>query len=293
MTENQVKLILAFATYVLVMWLIGRRSNRPRTSVRKSGDDLGTSTAGIREKAKPVPRTTLWVWVFLICVVATITFYIKPRHHPQPGPGQAPNSGFPAWMPLVSIVVAVAIVLCYYLYYYLRSRDPLVNRAMELSRGGDHERAIEILREAIESGRPTATRLNNLGVLYSEKGDHEAALRSYDAAENLDANLTVSRYNQASALQKLGRPAEALALLEDLPREGLLGAIRATMACTAWADLGRLDEARESLREAERLEKSPASKANRAGLEKSLAECRGRVEALESRAESVEAGEDV
>jgi hypothetical protein len=234
--------------------------------------------ADARRGIKPTPANTptpAWLWVALIAVVATITYLIKPS---KPGPILPPapaTSGVMLWTILLPMILFVGLVAI----AYLKGRDALVSRALRRSREGDREGAIEMLREGIESGRATGVRLNNLGVLYSENGDHTAALKQFLDAEKLGGRQPVFLLNQVDALRRLSRPTEAAALLEEVQGGGFLEFYRNYHNCLILADLGQYAEAGEALERAERV-RMPRFlfKANREARAKLILECRDRLE---------------
>jgi hypothetical protein len=232
---------------------------------------------GIKPKAANAP-TPAWVWVFLIAVVATITYLIKPSNPKGPMAPPAPGvGGVTLWTILLPLILFVGLIAI----AYLKGRDPLVGRALKRSRERDREGAIEMLREGIDSGRATGIRLNNLGVLYSESGDHAGALKRFQDAEKLEARQPVFLLNQVDSLRRLGRPTEAADLLEEVHGGRVIEFYRDYHTCLILADLGHFAEAREALARAERV-RVPGffSKANREARTKLILECRDRLEGM-------------
>ncbi len=233
----------------------------------------------VRVKSPPPPpakATPARLWIVLVATVALITWLIKPRQPGGPVPPQ-PDSG-PGTVLWTIVLPPICFVGLLFLMY-LKSRDPLASRAMKRSREGDTEGAIELLREGIEGGRATGTRLNSLGCLYSENKDYASALKHFLDAEKIDGRQPIYVLNQVNCLRNLGRPTEAAALLEEVQGSGIIEFFRAYHACLLLADLGQFTEAREALGRAERARVPRLfAKAQRETRAKMLLECRNRLE---------------
>lgn len=84
------------------------------------------------------------------------------------------------------------------------------------------KRGLELADRSASAARWRRTLLLNLGTWHSERGEHDEALKQYQAA--LDASAAhstipmvreLARYGVGRALRALGRPAEAIPLLEQ------------------------------------------------------------------------------
>jgi hypothetical protein len=222
------------------------------------------------------PKSTPpWICLLLIVVVGVITNLTMPRRGGG-GPVGAPPLLRITLMPIgVGIVVLAGLILV----RWLRNRDPVSIRAFRRAEEGDLNGAIRELREAIEIHGPTAVRLNNLGCLLTKQESHAESLEVFFEAERLGGrHLPIFRANQALALRKLGRPEEALPIIEEvrerLPRESVI----ACHHCLILADLGRFDVARAQLRAAESMPRVLVfPKSARESRAKLLKECRDRL----------------
>jgi tetratricopeptide (TPR) repeat protein len=103
--------------------------------------------------------------------------------------------------------------------------------------------------------------LNNLGWAYFEAGDHEAALEVFERAlaarerrPEQPGEIEIARYAVAKALRVLGRPAEAVPLLERAvawsEAAGQPDGFFHEEIALVYAALGRVDEARGHARRA-------------------------------------------
>ncbi|HEX7062690.1 MAG TPA: ammonia-forming cytochrome c nitrite reductase subunit c552 [Woeseiaceae bacterium] len=130
-------------------------------------------------------------------------------------------------------------------------RDPAfvparLNYADVLRQQGDDARAGEVLREGIAQHGDDAALLYAYGLWLVRAGDPEAALESLRRAAELDPKISRYTYALAVALNSLGKPGEALALLErargDFPDDYEIGWALATMR----RDAGDLAGARQA-----------------------------------------------
>ncbi len=88
------------------------------------------------------------------------------------------------------------------------------NLALVLSRKGDFDRAIEVLKSATEIDSDNVWIYVDLGNAYLSKGVAEAAIRSLERAVELDPTLEQAHFNLANALIGLERWSEARQHLE-------------------------------------------------------------------------------
>ena len=173
--------------------------------------------------------------------------------------------------------------------YLKKLRDPIMVSAQKLSRGGDYDGAIAILRNRIEAGETTADRLNHLGFFYCLTGDHEEALDMFRGAEKLGGPRPFFSVNQAAALRGLGLFEESISLLDSIPRRGMPGLMAFYCHCHTLADLGRIEEARDQLRRADRLGRSFIRRSAREVGANLLRECRERLDGPPATVEAAEA----
>jgi tetratricopeptide (TPR) repeat protein len=224
-----------------------------------------------RPKPAPPPQaSTPWVWVFLILVVGLITYILS-------GPKQAgrgPTS--PTWLaPIISLGLALGsfgLLIGYQLY---RHYDRAASRALKRARAGDTEGAIAELRVAMEErkapeARPDegaasnpyaaprpprrkrpATRENVMGLLHAMREEWPEAYRWFLEAEKVGGRQAHLLGSQGVALWKMGRPEEAVGLLEEACSLEPMSALHPCNLCLVMVDLGRIDEAREQLARAE------------------------------------------
>ena len=119
-------------------------------------------------------------------------------------------------------------------------------------------RGLEVAEEDASAEYWRGTLLMNLGDWQWERGDHEESQSSFRAAlqareqETINPSLTeYARYGLARALRKLGRPIEAIALLEEAvnwveryPADEETAGVREELAA-AYDDVGRTEDAAE------------------------------------------------
>jgi Tetratricopeptide repeat len=199
-------------------------------------------------------KTPTWVWIFVVAVIAIVTFLVAPRRKNAP---PLPRPGFPIWAFLPPTFFMVV------LFYWMRSRDPISSRAKLCSDAGDLDGAIEILREAIEVGKITAERANNLGLLYHQKKEPEQALKMFLDAAKLGADSPIYLANQAAALHDLGRYEDAAAILDDVCQKNPKNWGFAYSYGRVLISLRHFDEARVQIERAETL---PIIGGNRSAL---------------------------
>src|SRR5580700_8375570 len=84
-------------------------------------------------------------------------------------------------------------------------------RAMAFHRAGRLPEAEEIYRHILSASPDDHESLHLLGVICSQRGDHEQALRLIDAAVNLSPGLVPAYNNRGNVLAELRRLEEALA----------------------------------------------------------------------------------
>jgi tetratricopeptide (TPR) repeat protein len=228
---------------------------------------------------KPAKSTTpAYVWIFLIAIVALITYLIAPRH-PKAGPPLQSN----IWLAVGGLGFAalfLILVVGLFLLNYFRYRDVVCVRALKRAKEGNLEGAIRDVREAIDVQGETSQRLNCLGILHIDKGDYQEALKLFSMAADLGSSIhrQVAVVNQALALRKLGRPDEALPLIEEVRAELPQDFVVLCNHCLTLAELGRMDEGREVLALVQALPKVLFfSKAARKSHDDLLTECTERL----------------
>jgi tetratricopeptide (TPR) repeat protein len=194
-------------------------------------------------------------------------------------------------IPLVFLATCLlwfAAIVSYLWLAGLQDRDPLSIRAIKRAGEGDLDGAFREMIEGIETAGPTAVRLSTLAYLYDKKDAHEEALGALNEAAKLGKRLLpLIRLNQALALRELGRPEEALPLIEEarVKAKSLRtfkfigdGHFIAYCHCLVMADLGRIDEASDLYRAAlARPKVRFASPAIRESLDKLLQKCADRL----------------
>lgn len=84
-----------------------------------------------------------------------------------------------------------------------------------------------------------------LGNVHLERGELGAAARCYETAVDLAPDLQRPRHNLAAAWLYLGRPAAALAQLDELDRRFDANPVSSRLRVEALEGLGRIDEARD------------------------------------------------
>jgi hypothetical protein len=211
------------------------------------------------------------VWLTLIVVTAAITYARTPT---RPGPAGQPAQPRVSDRVIVLSVVGLGVALLaggIGIAYY-QHHDPDVSKVVKRANAGDVDGAIAELRAAMRRGlsdddtstsgnpyaapsrprRGAAVRANTLGLLHFLREEWPQAYESFVDAEKLGAGRAVARGNQALALWKMGRLDEAEPILAEVC--SLVPGVP-TFALNhgfVLADLGRLDEARARLVEAER-----------------------------------------
>ncbi len=222
--------------------------------------------------SEPTNSTSSWIWVFLIAVVGLISYMLsggEPAKEPAPDPT-------PSWLRVVivfGLILGVFVVLIGYQLY--RQYDRAASRALKRGNAGDTAGAIAELRDAIEASdsanaRPddpsaarnpyapprlrrkgSPVRANTMGLLHSMREEWSEAYEWFVKAEEIGGREAICLGNQGLMLWKMGRPTEAVVVLEEAcklaPQEVLL----LNNLGLVLVDLGRIDEAREKLALAE------------------------------------------
>lgn len=215
----------------------------------------------------PVPA---WCWILGVLVGITLAvWYPRPRavqrppHRPFQTPRRVLNNGhvdraakgLPVReSPGASFLGGVVITLvgAVFALRYLRSHDGALSRASKRAKAGDVEGAIADMQALIEKKGLTVARFNHLSGLLTrcERWDEAAAL--YRKAKALGEIKGICQLNLGMALQKLGRPEEALAELQDVERNGpWVPAMRCLISLYSALALTGLDRRDEALKHLE------------------------------------------
>jgi hypothetical protein len=112
----------------------------------------------------------------------------------------------------------------------------------------DPHRDYREARQAVEDS-PTVHNRMRLAAAAGELGRHDEAEAIYrEAAQGVHAEDPALRLGRAKALIELGRPGEALALLEAIERDGETTAPATLALARAYEGLGRVDDADRTYR---------------------------------------------
>ncbi|HXI38547.1 MAG TPA: tetratricopeptide repeat protein [Bryobacteraceae bacterium] len=90
----------------------------------------------------------------------------------------------------------------------------LFNKGVQAEKAGQLDAAEKAFLAVLEQGGKQAFIYNNLGIVYSERGNHEQALTQFREAVRLDANYAAPRVLIGNSLLALGRVKEAVMELE-------------------------------------------------------------------------------
>ena len=235
----------------------------------------GTNKGGRRESQGP--HTPAWLWLVLIGGFALIFWQYVPN---RPGPKPAPSPTSWIWL-VVFVATPIVIILAAVALQLLRNFDPGVRRAEKRAAEGDVDGAIADLREQIEEKGPKQNRINALGILLMRRESWDEAAAMFRKAEEIgEINKGVCRANLGLALFKGGKPAEAIAVLEEAARIGpqapALNCVVNLHIALALAELRRWDEAEEQFRR--RGDGPRPEQAQARALEGDLAQCRQKLE---------------
>jgi tetratricopeptide (TPR) repeat protein len=121
--------------------------------------------------------------------------------------------------------------------------SPLVLEGIELFRQKKMDEAISTIERAIRENPDDALAYNALGVIYTQKGDFENALTSFDKAIALKKPYFKAIYNKFNLLISNGKIDDAEALMRDLTTRYPEHADGWINLAVLMGNLGRADEA--------------------------------------------------
>lgn len=235
-------LAIAVAVCVLVDRLTARKAKR-----------IGVDRRILAERRKQSLMIGVAALIFLCFAFA---FFLN--HGKEGSPGNLSRVPPPSqeFGRRVGLICGVAAALGMLAIFWLRARwlyhDPVVAEATKIGMAGDWPAAERLLRDGIERKGQTPKLAHGLGVALVAQEKWAEALKWFECAEESAGPLArMSRGNKALVLWKLGRPAEAAGILAELRVREPNDIRYACNYSRILAELGRRDEARQQLTEAE------------------------------------------
>jgi Flp pilus assembly protein TadD len=131
--------------------------------------------------------------------------------------------------------------------------EPLMNRALDLAKGGGTDEALRQMEEALKLSPDNALIHCNLGVVHRMLEDGPKAIEAYDQAIALQPVYSRAYANRADALLLLKQWDRALADSEEAIRQNPRSGMAHVHRGQALEGLGRMTEARASFEEALRI----------------------------------------
>jgi hypothetical protein len=202
----------------------------------------------------PQPKTPPWIWVFLIALVALVTYVVSGKG--QKPPGQPIEPVLPGGLILYLVGVIFAVVVGGIAIQIFRQYDRDVIRAFKLANAGDKDGALFDLKASMEGRKPSAIRTNAVGALHAVRDEWTEAYKAFLEAEAIGGHQAIYVGNQGIALTKLGRLSEGETLLAEACAMDPNSAILACMYGEVLTELGRLDEAGQQLAKAKKAYKT-------------------------------------
>ncbi|MCA9078230.1 MAG: hypothetical protein KDA93_24585 [Planctomycetaceae bacterium] len=148
--------------------------------------------------------------------------------------------------------VCAFIVVLMWVFYFLSQGRREMTEALEIYQQQGLHPAIEHLEEIVAQGNASSVQYNLLGTFYCEDSQWQEALDAFDQAMLRDNNPSLYEMNRGIPLWKLGRVEESLPLLKKMRSTIPLNVVHVTDYAMALAESGRIDEARQELRVAEK-----------------------------------------
>ena len=133
------------------------------------------------------------------------------------------------------------------------SPRPLISLAYHWSAMGELERARDVLVQALQRAPRFADLHHQMGLLERARGSHQEALNEFRVALEINPRYTLARLDVAAALFDLRRWKEARAVYRDVVAGGIRSSDIYLQVGEAEEQLGNLEEAESSYREALRL----------------------------------------
>jgi hypothetical protein len=201
-----------------------------------------------RRMSEPVsPKVTAVFWTIFLGGVA-VTLYLGSSPGARPPVPEAP-SGW-TWVSRLALLFAIASTLSPVVIRWFRRRDELVV-AMKRADAGDAEGAIRDLRQAINTRGSSPDRSHALARLLMRKENWIDARKLLLEAEDLSSDRLRYRGDMAVILRNLGRPEDALALLEPVVNHKGARIEDLCTSCDLFMDLDQLEAARDRIVQAE------------------------------------------
>jgi tetratricopeptide (TPR) repeat protein len=194
-----------------------------------------------------------YAMIGLAIVLAALMLWLQPRL----------TAAYGTWGKMAGWGGLFVIIWIGTFLWMLSQRDAVAARAQQMARQGDVDGAIAMLQQAIDQQQPNAQRVAMLGALLGQAKRYPEAAAMFAQAQQLPGGATpANAVARAIMMGKTGDAAAAAATLAEIeslrnasPQEGGY----ALAAATLLLDLGRVDEAREQLRQGEELLKAFAT----------------------------------
>ena len=231
-------LFFTFGVLCWVLWLALTLRNR-RTRRRRLGPDAsGRGMPPQRVRWQPHH----WLIVPILALAAApllVQWWLLPT---------VPWAlGIPAGLCVVTAALAIGFVA-----YVRWQRDPIAMAAQNRASSGDVEGGLAMLRSAMERRR-TPAREASVGWILTRAGRHAEAAEAFARAEAMSPRTVMFSMEHAVAMAKAGRGEAAAAHLRHLRAGDATEAGYALAESAVLMELGRRDEARQRLRQAEDL----------------------------------------
>ena len=231
-------LALQAAALVVVVWAF--REWRFKRRIVQQMIERGERPASRRWTAKQI-RT-----LAILFGTAALMFPLMPRVQAKLGLFWGTAAGFGTLFLVAFVLILLSI---------RRNFDRVAAAANLMARQRNAKEAIEILQYAMQV-QPTVQRAAVLATLLTQADRYQEAADAFARAEQLDELKVLYAVQHALMLAKAGQPQAALAALEARrarsPQQGAF----AIVAASVLADMGRLEEAREQLRQGEELRRA-------------------------------------
>lgn len=120
---------------------------------------------------------------------------------------------------LTALIIATA--LCFFIptESYSVSDQNFFQRGMSAYQAGQLDQAIELFKQATAANAKNTDAYYNLGAIYYKQKRYPEALATFNKLLQITPQDYSARFHQASVLEKMGRPADALKSFQMIPKD--------------------------------------------------------------------------